>query len=251
MPGLDDRFVYFPAPWEEREWHEVTGLPLEDVRLRAEDGTRLFNWYLEPPDPEAVLLWCHGNAGNIIHRLDPMGRFYSHRLACLIVGYRGYGLSQGTPSEEGLYQDAAAAYDHLVTERGIEPRRIVGYGQSLGAAVVGELALRRPLAGLILESSFPSVPEVAKRYYAGLPVHLMVQARYDLAARIGRVKAPVLVLHGDKDSMIPIEMGKAVFEAAHEPKEFYRVPGADHNDVYLAGGEDYFQRILHFIRRIT
>lgn len=248
---LDDRFVYFPTAWEDQDWHELSQLPLEETWFRAEDGTRLFGWYVEPLNAEAVLLWCHGNAGSIIHRLDHLSGFYSHGLACFLWDYRGYGRSEGSPSEEGLYLDVQAAYDHLTSAKGIAPGRLIGYGQSLGAAVVGELALRRPLAGLILESSFPSVPEVAKRYYAGLPVHLMVQARYDLAARIGRVKAPVLVLHGDKDSMIPIEMGKAVFEAAHEPKEFYRVPGADHNDVYLAGGEDYFQRVLHFVRRVT
>lgn len=248
---LDDRFVYFPAPWEEGDWRESSGLPLEDVWTRAEDGTRLFGWYVEPPDAEAVLLWCHGNAGNIIHRLDQMAGFYRHRLACFIVGYRGYGRSEGAPAEEGLYLDAQAAYDHLVKERGVAPRRLIGYGQSLGAAVVGELALRRRLAGLVLEAAFPSVAAVARRHYAGVPVDLLVRARYDLAARLPKVDVPVLVLHGDRDSIIPLEMGKAVYDAAREPKEFYRVPGADHNDLYLIGGEDYFERFLHFARRTT
>ena len=248
---LDDHFVYFPAPWEEGDWRESSGLPLEEVWTRAEDGTRLFGWYLEPPNAEAVLLWCHGNAGNIIHRLDQMGRFYGHGLACFIVGYRGYGRSEGTPSEEGLYLDAQAAYDHLVKERKVEPRRLIGYGQSLGAAVVGELALRRKLAGLILEAAFPSVAAVARRHYAGLPADLLVRARYDLASRLADVSVPVLVLHGAKDSIIPMEMGKAVYEAAREPKEFRPIPGADHNDLYLIGGEEYFERFVHFARQMT
>lgn len=248
---LDDRFVYFPSPWEDQDWKELSGLPLEETWFQAKDGTRLFGWYLEPPDPEGVLLWAHGNAGNISHRLDPLSRFYGYRLACFAFDYRGYGRSEGSPSEEGLYQDALAAHDHLTSRRGVEPGQIIGYGQSLGAAAMGELALRRKLAGLILEAPFPSVAVVARRYYAGLPVHLLLKARYDLAGRLPRVHAPVLVLHGDRDSIIPFELGKAVYEAANEPKEFYRVPGADHNDVYLVGGEDYFQRFVRFARQTT
>ncbi len=248
---LDDRFVYFPSPWEDGDWQEASQLPLEDTWFRAEDGTRLFGWYLEPLNAEAVLLWCHGNAGNIIHRLDQLARFYSHGLACFLWDYRGYGRSEGTPSEEGLYLDAQAAYDHLASVKGIVAGRLIGYGQSLGAAVVGELALRRRLAGLILEAAFPSVKAVARRHYGGVPVEALLRARYDLAGRLPRVQAPVLVLHGDRDSIIPPELGQAVYDAANEPKEIYRVPGADHNDVYLAGGEEYFERFLHFARQTT
>lgn len=248
---LDDRFVYFPAPWEEQDWKDLSQLPLEETWFQAEDGARLFGWYLDPVDAEGVLLWCHGNAGNIIHRLDQAARFYNHRLACFLWDYRGYGRSEGTPSEEGLYLDAQAAYDHLASARRIAPGRLIGYGQSLGAAVVGELALRRKLAGLILEAPFPSVKAVARRHYGGVPVDAFLRARYDLAGRLKRVQAPVLVLHGDRDSIIPMELGKAVYDAANEPKEFYRVPGADHNDVYLVGGEDYFERFTHFARQTT
>lgn len=248
---LDERFVYFPAPWEAGDWRESSGLPLEDVRFQAEDGVRLFGWYLAPPNAEAVLLWCHGNAGNIIHRLDQAARFYRRGLACFLLDYRGYGRSEGAPTEEGLYLDAQAAYDHLASARGIAPGRLIGYGQSLGAAVTGELALRRRIAGLILEAAFPSVAAVARRHYAGVPVDLLVRARYDLAARLGRVDVPVLVLHGERDSMIPAEMGKAVYDAAREPKEFCQIPGADHNDLYLIGGEGYFDRFLRFARRVT
>lgn len=248
---FDERFLYFPSPWEEQDWKEVSQLPLEEVWFQAEDGVRLFGWYAEPLDAEAVLLWCHGNAGNIIHRLDQLARFYNHGLACFLWDYRGYGRSEGTPSEEGLYLDAQAAYDHLAAARRVAPGRLIGYGQSIGASVVGELALRRKLAGLILEAPFPSVKAVARRHYANLPVEALIRARYDLAGRIGRVQAPVLVLHGDRDTIIPMELGKEVFEAAQEPKEFFRVPGADHNDVYLVGGEDYFERFRHFARQVT
>lgn len=248
---LDDRFVYFPTAWEDQDWHELSQLPLEETWFRAEDGTRLFGWYLEPLNAEAVLLWCHGNAGSIIHRLDHLSRFYSHGLACFLWDYRGYGRSEGSPSEEGLYLDVQAAYDHLASAKGVTAGRLIGYGQSLGAAVVAELALRRKVAGLILEAPFPSVAAVARRHYGGVPVDLLLRARYDLTGRLRRVQAPVLVLHGDQDSIIPMEMGRAVYDAANEPKEFYRVPGADHNDLYLVGGDDYFARFLHFARQAT
>jgi hypothetical protein len=249
---LDRQYVYFPAPWEPRDWAQASGLPLEEVWFRAKDGTRLFGWFLQaPPLAAAVLLWAHGNAGNIIHRLDPLAELHRRGLSVFIFDYRGYGRSKGTPSEEGLYLDALAAYDHLLNERKIPPARIIAYGSSLGAAVAGELARQRLVAGLILETPFPSVEAVARSAFRGLPAHLFVQARYELARRLGQVRVPVLVLHGDRDSMIPFELGRAVFDAANEPKEFVTVHGADHNDLHLVGGETYYQAILQFTRRVT
>ena len=250
---LDRHYVYFPAPWEPRDWAQASGLPLEEVWFRAEDGTRLFGWFLEarPPLAAAVLIWAHGNAGNIIHRLYPLAELYRRGLSVFLFDYRGYGRSEGAPSEEGLYLDGLAAYDHLVDQRKFPPGRIIAYGSSLGAAVAGELARQRPVAGLILETPFPSVEAVARMAFRGLPAHLFVQARFELARRLGQVHVPVLVLHGDRDRMIPFDLGRAVFDAANEPKEFVTIPGADHNDLHLVGGESYYQPLLQFARKVT
>jgi len=250
---LDQQVVYFPAPWEDRNWSEFSGLPLEDVWFRAEDGVRLFGWFLQAPagGSNAVLLWAHGNAGNIIGRLEYLAELHRRGLSVFLFDYRGYGRSNGIPSEEGLYLDVLAAYDHLLNERKIPPARIVAFGRSLGAPVAGELARLRPVAGLILETPFPSIEAVARRVFRGLPAHLLLKSRFDLAVRLRDIHVPVLVLHGDRDTVIPLDLGRAVYEAANEPKEFVVISGADHNDTYLVGGETYFQHLLGFVRRVT
>jgi fermentation-respiration switch protein FrsA (DUF1100 family) len=237
--------------WEARDWRALSGLPLEEVWLTAQDGMRLFGWYVEAPRRRGVLLWCHGNGGNIIHRLEPMQGFYRRGLSVFIFDYRGYGQSQGRPSERGTRLDARAAYAYLTRERKVAPGELILYGTSLGAAVAGELAAQHPAAGLILETPFPSIAAVAKLMYGGLPVHKLLEARYELAAHLKAVRMPVLVLHGDQDTIIPYALGQAVFEAANEPKRFYRIPGADHNDTHLVGGDAYFDTIAGFVREIT
>jgi len=197
-----------------------------------------------------VLLWCHGNAGNIIHRLDNLARLHDIGISVFLFDYRGYGRSRGRPSENGLYEDALAAYAYLLESRGTDPRRIVLFGRSLGAAVAGEVASKRSAAGLILESSFPSVAALAKDYMWGLPAHWFLAARFNLAERLKKVRIPVLVIHGDRDQIVPIEFGEQVFEAARSPKVFYRVEGADHNDLYEVGGKPYFRRLQQFAEEV-
>ncbi|TAJ25863.1 MAG: alpha/beta hydrolase [Nitrospirae bacterium] len=238
-------------PWIDRDWARVSGIPLEEVWFQAEDGPRLFGWYVEARGTGAVLLWCHGNAGNIIHRLENLVELYRLGLSVFIFDYRGYGRSNGTPSEEGLYADALAAYTYVTETRRMAPQRLVLFGRSLGAAVAVELASRQPAAGLILESPFPSVAAVVRHYYGGLPLHWFLGARFNLADRLKQISIPVLVVHGDRDEVIPIELGRQVFEAAQEPKSFYPVPGAGHNDLYLVGGRAYFQRLKQFVETVV
>ncbi len=248
---LDQLFVYHPNPWTERDWAKASGLPLEEVWFKAEDGTKLFGWYVQSSASSPVLLWCHGNAGNIIHRLENLAELYRIGLSVFIFDYRGYGRSEGKPSEEGLYQDALAAYSYLVDRRGVRPERLVLFGRSLGASVAGEIASRKPAAGLILESPFPSIAAMARAHYGGLPMHWLLSGRFPLSERLARVTMPVLVIHGDYDTIVPIELGREVFAAAREPKSFYVIEGADHNNTYHVGGRAYFQRLARFIEEVT
>ena len=248
---LDHQYLYFPSPWEPRDWKALSQLPLEEVWITASDGTRIFGWYVEAPQRRAVFLWYHGNAGNLSHRLDNIAELHRRGISLFIIDYRGYGQSEGRPSEEGFYADGLAAYEYLSRARAIAPEQLIIFGRSLGAAVAGEVARQRPAAGLILETPFPSVEAIARTLYAGLPAHRLLQARFDLVKRLPDVRMPVLVLHGDRDTIIPFAFGQAVYAAANEPKRFYRIPGADHNDTYIVGGEPYFQELLAFVERVT
>jgi len=247
---LDRQYVYFPTPWQEQDWRAVSSLPLEEVWFRASDETELFGWFVPAPSAAATLLWCHGNAGNIGDRLENLMLLNRHGLSAFIFDYRGYGRSRGEPTEGGLYRDALAAYDWLTGQKGVAAESLILFGRSLGAAVAGELARKRRAAGLVLEGAFPSVEAVARRAFYGLPAHWLLEARFDLAGRLKEVRMPLLVIHAERDTVIPLELGRAVYEAAHSPKEFYAVPGADHNDTYLVGGEAYFQRLLRFVRQM-
>lgn len=247
MSLLDQIIIYHPHRWEERDWVRISGLPLEDVWFSAGDGTRLFGWYVEASVTQPVLLWCHGNAGNLIHRLDNLRALFRMGLSVFLFDYRGYGRSPGTPSEQGLYQDALGAYDYLMRTRRVRPERVVIFGRSLGAAVAAELASQQPAAGLILESCFPSVEAVAKYYYLGLPVHWLLGAEFRLIDRLPRLSLPKLIIHGDRDDIIPLELGRRVYNAAKPPKSFYVVQGADHNNLYVVGGAPYFARWREFI----
>lgn len=248
MSILDQFFVFHPEPWQDRDWARLSGLPLEDVWFTAADGMKLFGWYVEAQADRPVILWCHGNAGNIINRLENLKLLYQLGLSVFLFDYRGYGRSQGKPSEEGLYQDALGAHDYLTRIRMIRPERIVIFGRSLGASVAGELAVQKPAAGLILESSFPSIGSVAKFHYGGLPVHWLLGADFTLIDRLPQLSLPKLIIHGDKDDIIPIELGRQVFEAAKPPKSFYVIEGADHNNTYQVGGAAYLRRWAEFVQ---
>ena len=251
MSLLDQLFVYHPYPWEERDWATVSALPLEEVWFPSVDGKNLFGWYVEQPAAGPMLLWCHGNAGNMIHRLENLQALYRLGLSVFLFDYRGYGRSQGRPSEEGLYLDALGAYDYLLRVRRIKPERAVIFGRSLGAAVAGALAAQRPAAGLLLESCFPSIEAVARHHYMGLPVHWLLGAAFRLQERLPYLSLPKLFIHGERDDIIPIELGQRTFAAAKPPKEFYVVHGADHNNVPSVGGKAYFTKLSAFISAVV
>ncbi len=225
------------------------GLGYEDVELHTADGVRLHGWYLPAADARGTLLFLHGNAGNVSHRLDTLRVFHDLGLAVLIIDYRGYGRSEGKPSEQGLQRDVLAAWDHLVEVRGETPARIVVFGRSLGASLAAWLAAHRPVAGLILESAFISVPELAAELYWWLPARRLARLRHDTLDAVARVQAPVLVAHSPDDEIIPYRHGRTLYEAAPSAKQFLQLRG-DHNSGFLLSGTDYVHGLAAFLDRI-
>lgn len=243
---FEEKMIYFPEPYDEREYGLRTSAPKEDVWITTEDGKRIHAWF-SPADPKApTLLWFHGNAGNIAGRLEQLEVLHDGGFNVLAVDYRGYGRSEGKPDEEGTYKDAVAAYDALVARRDVDRARIVSFGQSLGAAVALDLSLRRPCDRVVLEAPFTSVPDMARTVYPVPGVGWMVRTRYDNLLKVRRLARPLLVLQGNADEVIPFSMGKAVHAAANEPKEFWEVDGAHHNDVFVVAGGEYVRRLRAF-----
>lgn len=235
--AVERSLIYYPT-----RRLEVTpadyGLRYDDVRVTAEDGVRLHGWHV-PGRRAVTLVWCHGNAGNISHRVENMRLFYDRLgVGTLIFDYRGYGQSEGTPSEAGIYRDARAFRAWLRRREPEGAARVVYFGRSLGAAVAAALAADDPPAALVLETPFTSVQAMANATLPG--AGYLFRSRYDTLARIGQVRVPVLVLHGDTDEVVPFAHGRAVFDAAREPKRFFAIRGAHHNDTYVVGGEPYW-----------
>ena len=245
---LESMFVFQPSPWDDRNWAQLSGLPLEEVWLPIDEAVTIFGWFVDAGPSRPILLWCHGNAGNVSHRLENMRQLFQRGISVFIFDYRGYGRSTGEPSEAGLYQDALASYDYLIHQRRISPERLIIFGRSLGASVAGEVAVQRPSAGMILEGSFPSIQSMSDHHYFGLPARWVMDVEFNLAQKMSSLHVPLLVIHGEQDSIVPMALGKQVFEAAHEPKRWYVVSGASHNDVPFVGGEPYFREIDAFLK---
>jgi uncharacterized protein len=244
---LQSRLVYFPTRALEATPAQA-GLAYEDVWLTTEDGVRLHGWWVPAEDALGTVLFFHGNAGNISHRLASLLTFHRLGYATLIFDYRGYGRSESSPSEEGTYRDADAAWRHLVEERGIAPERIALFGRSLGGAVAAALAEKETPGAIILESTFTSIPDLGAELYPFLPVRLLARIRYETLARVPRITAPLLVVHSRDDEIIPFRHGRRIWEAAREPKQFLEISGG-HNDGFFTAGPMYEQGIGGFLAR--
>jgi uncharacterized protein len=248
--ALEDRFIYFPIRPLAGTPADL-GLPYQDARFQAADGTRLHGWFL-PGRRNLTWLWLHGNAGNISHRLENLALLREHLgVHAFIFDYRGYGQSAGQPSEAGLYEDATAALAYVRGLPDVDPTRIVLFGRSLGAAVAVELAAREAVRGVILESPFASVAAMARVSFPYLPLGPLLRTRFDSLRRIGQVRAPLLVLHSPMDEVVPYAQGEALFAAAPEPKWLHAIGGgAGHNDTYLRGGPPYWDALAAFLARL-
>ena len=238
-----NRSVFLPMPYPAGDWSAQSRLHAQDVGMTTPDRVHLHAWWVQPAKPDFVTLYLHGNAGNVTHREAAMRTLLAVNSAVLLLDYRGYGKSSGSPTERGVYVDAETAYVTLRNQHW-QPGNIVLFGESLGTAVAVELASRLPCAGLVLEAPFPSARAVAQTV---IPIlgPLCVWG-FDTRSRLAAVHAPILVVHGRNDEVIPFRLGQAVFAAAREPKRFYEIPSAGHNDIPESGGPDYVQVLREF-----
>jgi fermentation-respiration switch protein FrsA (DUF1100 family) len=238
---------------------EDAGMAYDTVHLKTDDGETLHGWWIPAADVSRgtrpgenaatrTLLFFHGNAGNISGRLESVQQFRRLGLNVLIVDYRGYGQSTGTPSEQGLYRDAAACWAHLTDERGIAPADIVVFGRSMGGGPATWLAARHPPGALILESVFTTVPDVGAHHYPFLPVRALATNQFDNEARVAEIDAPTLHIHSRADRVVPFELGRRVYEAAAEPKQFLEIQGG-HNDGFLVSADEYLRTIDGFLEK--
>ncbi|MEF2146151.1 MAG: alpha/beta hydrolase [Desulfovibrionaceae bacterium] len=228
------------------------GLAYERLWLATEQGRHIEAWYVPATDQGAdpglargSVLFCHGNGGNLSHRLETLVILNRLGMNCLIFDYQGYGNSEGAPSEQGTYADAQACWDWLVQERCERPERIVLMGRSLGGAVAAKLAETNTPAGLVLESTFTSVPAMGSQMYPWLPVRLLSRYRYDTLGLLPRLSCPVLVIHSPEDEIVPYQLGRELYQAFAGPKSFLQIMGG-HNEGFLLTGPAYDQGLHRF-----
>jgi hypothetical protein len=222
------------------------GLPYQAISLTTSDNVELSAWFVPKPDSDKVVLFFHGNAGNMSHRKESIALFHTLGMNVFIIDYRGYGESEGTPTEQGLYQDAMAAWDYLVNTKGIKQENIIIFGRSLGGTVATWLATQVDAAGLIAESTFSSAKDMAATIYPWLSHALLLRYSFDTEAYISQVHSPVLLIHSPDDEIIPYRLGQKVFEAANQPKRFAAIRGG-HNDGFLISRHQYISILQDFI----
>jgi uncharacterized protein len=242
------KLIYFPHK-EVEATPEFISLDYDNITLTTIDEVELNAWWIPHPDARATLLFLHGNAGNISHRLDSINIFHQLGLSVLIIDYRGYGKSNGTPSEQGTYIDAETAWTYLTQKQNIPSNNIIIFGRSLGGAVATWLAEKYNSTGLIIESSFTSIADIGKHYYPYLPTSLLARIKYPSKNRISNVKSSILFIHSRNDEIIPFEHGQLLFEAASESKTFLEINGG-HNDGFITSGDKYSNGIEIFISNI-
>ncbi|MCB1984808.1 MAG: alpha/beta hydrolase [Burkholderiales bacterium] len=245
---VQSHLIYFPQTGRAIvATPEQIGLAYESVQIRTNDGETLHGWYVPAPDAIGTVLFFHGNAGNISHRLDYFPMLHSLKLNTFILDYRGYGQSSGTPTEIGTYNDAAAAWKYLTEVKGIVPNEIVLYGESLGGAVAAWLAARKNPGLLVLASTFTSVPDLAETIYPFLPARWISRFEYNTLEYLESINCPIFVAHSPDDEIVPFSHGQRLFQAAAIPKYFLTLSNG-HNDGFIFMHDEWIERLGLFIQ---
>ncbi|MBX3413128.1 MAG: alpha/beta hydrolase [Pirellulales bacterium] len=244
---FENSLVYFPAKYPTGDWNPL-GLEFEDAWFEAADGTKLHGWYVPHPSPRAVILFAHGNGGNLTGWAEDLRQIHARAGASVMIfDYRGYGRSAGSPNEVGVLQDARAARAWLAERAGVREQDIVLMGTSLGGGVMVDLAAHDGARALVLQNTFTSLVDVAKFHFGWLPASMLMRNRLDSAAKIGRFHGPLLQSHGDIDTIVPYALGRKLFEQAHEPKQFLTLEGFQHNDLHPP---EYFEALGDFLSNL-
>ncbi len=252
LVGCENKIIYHPDKFPVGQWDTSRiPLPIQEVWFEAKDGVKLHGWYVPHEKAEASFLFYHGNAGNLSHRTENVFFLHHLKLNVFIFDYRGYGKSEGDPDEPGIRLDSQAAYDTLMAQPGVSARSLILFGRSLGGAFAAYIASQNPAAGLILESSFTNAKDMAGRMFPILPVGWFLSSELDALSAVAHLSVPKLFLHGTADTIIPYTLGRELYQGAAEPKEFYDITGAGHNNTIRVGGSDYFDKIKEFITRST
>lgn len=239
--------LFLPERYPSGNWDPKSlGLKVKDVWFPSVDDVQLHGWWIDHPQAFGTLLYCHGNKGSIAHRIGALRWLHRIGLNLFAFDYRGYGRSDGTPSEAGLFQDVRAAHDYLTQDRGVSAGKLILFGHSLGGAVAIDGAGQRPVAGLVVQSSFTDVRSMARHNNPKLPLHWIATNQFRSITKVDSLTMPKLFIHGTADETIPLAMGQELFAAAAEPKEFLTVDKAGHNGVEARGGEAYVRRLRRF-----
>lgn len=240
-------FVYFPVA-DLVTTPKDAGLSYEDISLKTSDNIKINGWFIPHDHPKATLLFLHGNGGNISHRIEKFLMYHQLGLSIFIIDYRGYGISEGSPSEKGTYLDAKSAWEYLTQTKNIPQDHIIIYGESMGSAIATWLAGQVKPGALIIESAFVSIAAMAKHYYPYLPVKLLARIKYPTIKYIRNVHCPVLVIHSPQDEIVPYQQGVKLYKKAHEPKSFLEITG-DHNGGFYTSGNIYTAGFDQFISK--
>lgn len=243
------KYVYFPTS-DIVATPSDSGLFYEDLMLKTSDGTKISAWYIHAENPKATLLFFHGNGGNISHRIEFIEMFYSLNISTFIIDYRGYGKSEGSPTEEGTYLDSETAWDYLVKEKNTDPSSIVIYGKSLGGPIAARLAEKHNPAALILDSTFTSIKDIAVKIYPFLPVARFFKFEYDTAMYLKGVDCPTLIIHSIDDSYIPFSHAEKLFDTVGGEKELVEIKG-DHNTSFIISRQIYENSINNILKVLT
>lgn len=253
MLFFEDKFIFFPERYPNGDWEAPVRerIPVQDVFLKTSSNATLHGWYIPSPKSPLILIYFHGNAGNITHRWDWAKRLRSLNTNIFLFDYRGYGKSSGTPTEKNLYEDAQRVYKYITKERKYQPHQIILYGESLGTAPACYLASQHKVRALILRSPFTNAKDMAEKILPLPFVQHIIRSRLPNDEYIQQAKCPVLVIHAGDDHVVPLWQGERVFQLAPDPKALIRLPDGNHNTIEEKHGETLLHEMNKFIEQTS